>query len=219
MWCRRRAGRSRDGRRSTSPLPTMRRRRPTPVTHGGLSLAPNHVRVPSALGRRAARLWRRPLVGSGPRRIAAGAPDPGADAGMSSTSALLPAARPCSSPRRVMTSLRSTRRQVALHDSARISERTHLKAQLVEADALSWKPDGQFDAILLDAPCSATGTFRRHPEVLYRARPKMIARMPSSSARLLDRAAQWVKPGGSIVYSVCSLEPEEGEQVVRELPC
>ena len=91
--------------------------------------------------------------------------------------------------------------------------RTHLKARLVEADALTWKADGQYDAILLDAPCSATGTFRRHPEVLYRARPNVISENAELQSRLLDRAAQWVKPGGSLVYSVCSLEPEEGEEV------
>ena len=90
-------------------------------------------------------------------------------------------------------------------------ERTHLEAELVAADALNWKPARQFDAILLDAPCSATGTFRRHPEVLYRARPQIIADSAELQARLLDRAADWLKPGGALVYSVCSLEPQEGE--------
>jgi 16S rRNA (cytosine967-C5)-methyltransferase len=89
--------------------------------------------------------------------------------------------------------------------------RTRLDAKLVEADALKWKPDRQFDAILLDAPCSATGTFRRHPEVLYRARPKVIAESAEVQTGFLDRAAQWLKPGGTLVYSVCSLEPQEGE--------
>src|SRR4029079_14846727 len=93
--------------------------------------------------------------------------------------------------------------------------RTHLDVDLVQADALSWKPDRQFDAILLDAPCSATGTFRRHPEVLYRARPKVIADGAELQAQLVERAAAWVKPGGALVYSVCSLEPQEGEEVVR----
>ena len=95
-------------------------------------------------------------------------------------------------------------------------ERTGLKAKLVTADALEWTPKGQFDAILLDAPCSATGTFRRHPEVLYRARPRIIADSAILQRKLLDRAAQGVKPGGSLVYSVCSLEPEEGEQIVAD---
>jgi 16S rRNA (cytosine967-C5)-methyltransferase len=93
-------------------------------------------------------------------------------------------------------------------------ERTHLDAHLVQADALSWKPGRSFDAILLDTPCSATGTFRRHPEVLYRARPPIIEASVDVQTRLLDRAADWLKPGGALVYSVCSLEPEEGERIV-----
>lgn len=95
-------------------------------------------------------------------------------------------------------------------------ERTGLSARLVCADALQWDPDEQFDAILLDAPCSATGTFRRHPEVLYRARPRIIAESAELQAKLVERAAGWVKPGGALVYSVCSLEPEEGERVIAD---
>ena len=94
-------------------------------------------------------------------------------------------------------------------------ERTHLTADLVAADALTWNPQRQFDAILLDAPCSATGTFRRHPEVLYRARPPIIEASADMQARLLDRAAPWLRPGAALVYSVCSLEPREGEDIVR----
>lgn len=92
-------------------------------------------------------------------------------------------------------------------------ERTSLSARLVAADILAWEPDQKFDAILLDAPCSATGTFRRHPEVLYRARPRIIAESADLQARLLARSAEWVRPGGALVYSVCSLEPDEGERV------
>ena len=93
-------------------------------------------------------------------------------------------------------------------------DRTGLSAQLVAADALKWSPDRTFDAILLDAPCSATGTFRRHPEVLYRARPAIIRDAADLQRQLLNRASAWLKPGGALVYSVCSLEPEEGEEVV-----
>ncbi len=93
-------------------------------------------------------------------------------------------------------------------------ERTRLKADLVAADALTWQPRQSYDAILLDAPCSATGTFRRHPEVLYRARPRIIAEACELQSRLLARAAQWLKPGGTLVYAVCSLEREEGEGIV-----
>jgi 16S rRNA (cytosine967-C5)-methyltransferase len=92
--------------------------------------------------------------------------------------------------------------------------RTGLKAQLVAADALDWHAPRQFDAILLDAPCSATGTFRRHPEVLYRARPSVIAESAELQAGLIDHAAALLKPGGVLVYSVCSLEPQEGEEVI-----
>ena len=92
--------------------------------------------------------------------------------------------------------------------------RTGLKAELVAADALEWDPSRQFDAVLLDAPCSATGTFRRHPEVLHRAGPRIIADSAEQQARLIDRAAGFLKPGGTLVYAVCSLEPEEGESVV-----
>ena len=98
---------------------------------------------------------------------------------------------------------------------ARLTEnlaRTGLAAQTVTADVLEWAPDAPFDAVLLDAPCSATGTFRRHPEVLYRAHPAIIEQRAEFQARLLRQSADWVRPGGSLVYAVCSLEPEEGEQ-------
>lgn len=94
--------------------------------------------------------------------------------------------------------------------------RTKLEAELICADALTWASRQLYDAILLDAPCSATGTFRRHPEVLYRARPGIIAENATLQARLLDRAAAMLKPGGTLIYSVCSLEPQEGEAIVRD---
>ncbi|HUG45669.1 MAG TPA: RsmB/NOP family class I SAM-dependent RNA methyltransferase [Sphingomicrobium sp.] len=95
-------------------------------------------------------------------------------------------------------------------------ERTGLSARLVCADALTWQPQRQFDSVLLDAPCSATGTYRRHPEVLYRARPRIIAEAAEVQAKLIARAALAVRPGGALVYSVCSLEPEEGERIVSD---
>lgn len=97
---------------------------------------------------------------------------------------------------------------------ARLAEnltRTGLRAATVVGDAREWMADAPYDAVLLDAPCSATGTFRRHPEVLYRARPEIIAQMAAFQAELLLHAAEWVRPGGSLIYAVCSLEPEEGE--------
>jgi 16S rRNA (cytosine967-C5)-methyltransferase len=92
--------------------------------------------------------------------------------------------------------------------------RTGLTAETVVGDVRTWTPDETYDAVLLDAPCSATGTFRRHPEVLYRARPEIIEQMAAFQAELLLHAADWVRPGGSLVYAVCSLEPEEGERQI-----
>ncbi len=89
--------------------------------------------------------------------------------------------------------------------------RTGLHADVVEADALAWDPPALFDAVLLDAPCSATGTCRRHPDVLHRIGLRQIAEQTQLQAALLERAAGWLKPGGTLVYAVCSLEPAEGE--------
>ncbi|WP_284124279.1 RsmB/NOP family class I SAM-dependent RNA methyltransferase [Parerythrobacter aestuarii] len=102
----------------------------------------------------------------------------------------------------------SKRRLGLLKDNLK---RTGLKAAPVRADALSWEPKHQFDAIVLDAPCTATGTCRRHPDVLHRIGPRQIAEMTELQAALLDRASGWLKPGGTLVYAVCSLEREEGE--------
>lgn len=93
--------------------------------------------------------------------------------------------------------------------------RTGLAAETVVADAGVWTDERMFDAVLLDAPCSATGTFRRHPDVLWNARPGDIAALAQVQARLLLAAARRVTPGGRLVYSVCSLEPEEGEAQAR----
>lgn len=90
-------------------------------------------------------------------------------------------------------------------------KRTQLGAEVIRADALKWCAPAPFDAVLIDAPCSATGIFRRHPDVLYRVRPSVIAEMADLQRRILARAADWVRPGGSLVYATCSLEPEEGE--------
>lgn len=98
---------------------------------------------------------------------------------------------------------------------ARLSEnltRTGLSARVITGDALVWRPAEAVDAVLLDAPCSATGIFRRHPDVLHRVRPAVIAETAQLQSRLLTRAAGWVRPGGRLVYATCSLEPAEGEE-------
>ncbi len=94
-------------------------------------------------------------------------------------------------------------------------ERTGLSAEVVAADGAKWSDGRKFDAVLLDAPCSATGTFRRHPDVLWAASPADVAKLAMVQSRLLDSAADRVKPKGRLVYCVCSLEPEEGEQQVK----
>ena len=94
-------------------------------------------------------------------------------------------------------------------------KRTGLGAEVIAADAVKWNDPRTFDAVLLDAPCSATGTFRRHPDVLWNARPGDIASLAVAQAELLDSAAGRVAPGGRLVYSVCSLEAEEGEAQIH----
>ncbi|WP_309643876.1 RsmB/NOP family class I SAM-dependent RNA methyltransferase [Phenylobacterium sp.] len=96
----------------------------------------------------------------------------------------------------------------------RVSEnlaRMSLTAEVAAAEAGDWADTREFDAVLLDAPCSATGTYRRHPDVLWAARPGDVAALAGVQSRLLDSAARRTRIGGRLVYCVCSLEPEEGE--------
>ena len=88
--------------------------------------------------------------------------------------------------------------------------RLRLAADVVEADVAGWHPGRTFDVVLLDAPCTATGTIRRHPDILRLKRPKDIARMAELQRAMLARAASLVRPHGLLLYSTCSLEPEEG---------
>jgi 16S rRNA (cytosine967-C5)-methyltransferase len=181
---------------------------------GGTSLAPRHVRLKDAgsvsdlPGFGEGRWWVQDLAASLPARLIPSEAREVLDL--------------CAAPGGKTMQLAAAGHQVTAVDQAesrlkRLREnlaRTGLEAKLVAADALQWKADRDFDAILLDAPCSATGTFRRHPEVLYRARPRIIADSVELQRALLERAAKWLKPTGSLVYSVCSLEPQEGEEVV-----
>jgi len=181
----------------------------------GRSLAPRHRRideasaVPALAGFEAGGWWVQDLAASLPARLIPAQAKRVLDA--------------CAAPGGKTMQLAAAGHLVTALDRsesrlARLDEnlaRTGLTAETVVADAREWAPEAPFDAVLLDAPCSSTGTFRRHPEVLYRARPEIIAQMAEFEAQLLLRAAEWVRPGGSLVYAVCSLEPEEGEGQVE----
>ena len=183
------------------------------AANAGVPLAPGHVRLDSTSvtdlpGFGEGRWWVQDLAASLPARlIPAGAKD---------------VLDLCAAPGGKTMQLAAAGHRVTALDASKSRlerlrenlDRTHLDAELVTADALLWKPKLAFDAVLLDAPCSATGTFRRHPEVLYRARPAVIASGAELQSKLLGRAIQWLEPGGALVYSVCSLEPEEGEQLI-----
>ncbi|MEM8643579.1 MAG: RsmB/NOP family class I SAM-dependent RNA methyltransferase [Pseudomonadota bacterium] len=96
-------------------------------------------------------------------------------------------------------------------------DRLGLSAETIAADASQWQPDTRFDAVLLDAPCSSTGTIRRHPDVPYLKSDSDIAELAVLQTKLLDNAARLLAPGGTLVYSTCSLEPEEGEAQIAAL--
>jgi 16S rRNA (cytosine967-C5)-methyltransferase len=95
--------------------------------------------------------------------------------------------------------------------------RLSLEAELVCADVAAWTPEQHFDAVLLDAPCTSTGTIRRHPDVPWLKRSADISSLAAAQRRLLDHAITLIKSGGKLVYCTCSLEPEEGADVVADL--
>ena len=181
---------------------------------GGTSLLPGHVRLPAGAsvpelpGYGDGCWWVQDIAASLPARLL------GAGAGRSVLDL-------CAAPGGKTMQLAAAGWRVTAVDlsEARMKRleanlaRTKLSARTVIADALLYAPDEQFDAVLVDAPCSATGIFRRHPDVLHRVRPKAIANLAGQQLAILARAAQAVKPGGTLVYAVCSLEKEEGEQV------
>ena len=183
----------------------------------GTSLAPGHVRVadgaavPTLPGYRDGAWWVQDIAASLPARLLG----PGGGRALDL----------CAAPGGKTLQLAAAGWQLTAVDQsesrlARLSEnlsRTGLQAAVVAADVLDWQPPAPVDAVLLDAPCSATGIFRRHPDVLYRAHPRAIAELAGTQARLLARAADWVRPGGTLVYATCSLEPEEGEEQVGRL--
>ncbi len=186
---------------------------------GGTSLAPGHVRLPdhgdvTALpGFAEGAWWVQDLAASCPARLLG--------AGEGRTALDL-----CAAPGGKTMQLAAAGWQVMAVDQSkkrleRLSDnlaRTGLAATVVQADLRQWTPPEPADAILLDAPCSATGIYRRHPDVLHRIGPRQIAELAELQAELLARAAGWLKPGGQLVYATCSLERAEGEdQVARFL--
>ncbi len=94
--------------------------------------------------------------------------------------------------------------------------RLRLEAEIVHGDLFDFRPDALFDAVLLDAPCSSTGTVRRHPDVPWTKGPDDVARLADLQARMLAHAVTLVRPGGRVVFSNCSLDPIEGEHLVAD---
>ncbi|MFD2204977.1 RsmB/NOP family class I SAM-dependent RNA methyltransferase [Kiloniella antarctica] len=107
----------------------------------------------------------------------------------------------------------SNKRMKRVHENL---ERLQLKAEVITADARSWQPEEKFDALLLDAPCSATGTLRKHPELGRIKRPEDIEALADLQAELLNNCADMITVGGTLVYATCSLEPEEGQLQIEK---
>ena len=93
--------------------------------------------------------------------------------------------------------------------------RMSLFADTVKEDVLEWEPTEKADAILLDAPCTATGTIRRHPDILRSKTEDNVKALIELQATLIDKAISMLKPGGELVYAVCSLQREEGEKQIE----
>jgi 16S rRNA (cytosine967-C5)-methyltransferase len=183
------------------------------VQMGGVSLAPGHIRLPrgaaveSLADFKEGAWWVQDLAASLPARLL-GAGE--------SRSALDLCAAPGGKTMQLaaagwkVTALDMSKRRLdLLKDNLK---RTGLKASPVRADALTWEPKHRFDAILIDAPCTATGTCRRHPDVLHRIGKGQVADMVELQRALAAKAAEWLNPGGVLIYAVCSLEAEEGEE-------
>jgi 16S rRNA (cytosine967-C5)-methyltransferase len=109
---------------------------------------------------------------------------------------------------------RSTRRLDRLVTNL---NRLQLRVEAVAADALTWRPDHPVDAVLLDAPCTATGAIRRHPDVPHLKQPEDVARLAVVQENLLHAAVEMLRPGGTLVFCTCSLEPQEGPERIAAL--
>jgi 16S rRNA (cytosine967-C5)-methyltransferase len=95
--------------------------------------------------------------------------------------------------------------------------RLHFNVETICADVTKWEPKKEYEVILLDAPCSSTGTLRRHPDVAWIKSEKDIEKLAALQFTLLKRAVKWLKPDGLLVYATCSLEPEEGERQIERI--
>ena len=93
-------------------------------------------------------------------------------------------------------------------------KRLGMDATCVQADGRKFSPAEQVDAVLIDAPCSATGTLRRRPDVLMHRTPDDVATLTGTQRELLEGASTWIKPGGCLIYATCSLQHDEGEDVI-----
>lgn len=186
---------------------------------GGTSLAPGHVRLPDGVpipelpGFAEGAWWVQDIAASCAARLL------GQGAGRSALDL-------CAAPGGKTMQLAAAGWHVTALDQsakrlARLTEnlgRTGLTAEVAQADLRTWQPNAPVDAILLDAPCTATGIYRRHPDVLHRIGARQIEELATLQGDLLARAADWVKPDGRILYATCSLEQAEGEdQITRFL--
>ena len=185
----------------------------TPVPHGGQRLPTGSVRLPG--GTRVAALpgyeegafWVQDAAAALPARLLAARPGERV-------------ADLCAAPGGKTAQLAATGADVVAveRDSGRMRrlrqnlDRLRLRVETVEADAGSWMPGAPFDAVLLDAPCSATGTARRHPDVLRLKRAADLAGLAEGQDRLIAAATRMLRPGGRLVYAVCSLQREEGQE-------
>jgi 16S rRNA (cytosine967-C5)-methyltransferase len=183
------------------------------VAMGGVTVVPGHVRLPrgaaveSLADYKAGDWWVQDLAASIPARLLG--PGEGKNA-LDLCAAPGGKTMQLAAAGWTVTALDSSKRRLELlKDNLK---RTGLRASPVRADALTWEPKHRFDAILIDAPCTATGTCRRHPDVLHRIGARQIPEMVELQRALAAKAAEWLNPGGVMVYAVCSLEAEEGEE-------
>lgn len=180
------------------------------LPNGQLRLAPGHVSVPELPGFHEGAWWIQDAAATIPARLL------GNVQGRSVLDL-------CAAPGGKTLQLAALGAQVTAVDVSetrlrRVEEnlrRTGLSARTIALDVFSAELAGEWDGVLLDAPCSATGTIRRHPELPYLKDEAQIRELAGLQRRMLRRAAQLVKPGGMLVYCTCSLEPEEGETRVR----